>query len=254
MISIDGDRTRHNICRKYVNGRGSFDKIASNVKSFCNSNILTARITITDSNTDIDRYLNAILDMGLRRITYAVDSNISRKKFSSFVESLSSALDRYIKDISDEIYYELTNVSLAIEPLISCRGYRSHCNAGISYITKSADGQLYRCPRFIGDSNYTFKFDHDEVISKQDRMVTIKDNSENRTLLSCPSCVYINLCGGVCSFHARRIQAKLEYEKHFECAHRQVIFEKTLELMCTLNVKQRRAFLLYLNKLWQSST
>jgi len=245
MISLDGDKKRHDTHRIFVNGKGSYDRVAKNITLFKNKNKLNARITVTNSNVDIYSYFNGILDLGFNRLTYALDSRISPEDFSIFAGSLRAMLSQYISDIRNCRYYEITNLSLALVPLLTSRGYMSHCNAGTSYITKSADGTIYKCPRFIGDNNYLYRFDKINIIHKEDRDRGIEIEVKDRNLLACETCEYLYICGGVCSFHSKK-GGNVAYE----CQHRKILFEKTLELICSLTKSQRRQFILYLNSVW----
>ena len=154
MISIDGTRELHNFYRKYKSQKGSYDDIVKNINLFRNKKMLNARITITDNNPEIHSYIDSILELGIERITYAVDYNISSDSFSKFLKSLNLLFEKYYHDVSNGKFYDITNFSSVITAIALHQRRLTFCNAGISYLTVSADGSYYRCPRFIGNKDF----------------------------------------------------------------------------------------------------
>ena len=94
MISIDGTQEQHDYYRKFLNGYGSYLKVLGGIANFQNPKILNARITITDINSDICSYIDSILDLGVGRITFAVDYNISEVAFQNFIISLKNLIEK----------------------------------------------------------------------------------------------------------------------------------------------------------------
>ncbi len=249
-ISIDGDKEKHNFFRKYKNGFGSYDDVKKAIHLIDQkTNILTARITITNNNPKIDSYIDSILALGIKKITFATDFKISDNAFLDFEKSLVLMVDKYCKDIKNGNMYDITNISRIVSAIVFGQKYVSHCNAGISYVTLSADGKYYRCPRFIGKEEFSFN-NKNVIISKKNRENIRKENKVAKRKDGCNECSYVNLCGGVCKYHIFMSELNKIDGISKECLQRKVLFEKTLELICKLNEEERRQYLLFLSSLW----
>jgi uncharacterized protein len=252
-ISIDGDEKKHNFYRKYKNKQGSYKDVKKAIELFGDKKEkITARITITDNNSEIHSYIHNIIFLGIRKITFATDYGISKLGFQKFCLSLSLMIEQYYQDIKKGFFYDITNITRVISAVVFGHRYRSHCNAGISYVTLSADGKYYRCPRFVGKENFCFKKQKNMIISKQEKQDIIKDNENMKRNTRCLNCTYVYLCGGVCRYHAYMSELNKIKGVSTECLQRKILFEKTLQLICKLSVKERRKFLLFLDTLWDS--
>lgn len=254
MISIDGNKHLHDFYRKYKSGRGSYDDVVKGIRLFTNKSLLNARITINDHNPEIHSYIDDILNLGVKRITFAVDYNVSDEIFTIFVESLKKLLKKYYDDIMNGIYYDITNFSSVITTISLHQRKLTFCNAGISYLTVSADGRYYRCPRFVG--NKKFSLDTVEKTEKvKEKTEIFKNNiktSPGERNIKCKECVYSFICGGMCYHHAV-MSGKSEFENvSRECFQRKVMFDGIVELICKLPTENRRNLLLFYTNLWNT--
>lgn len=253
-ISIDGDEKQHNTFRKYISGKGSYNEIVKALCFFKYKEIITARITISKHNTDIANAINSILGLGIKRITFALDYNISELDFYKFEQSFIQFVDQYITDIKQGILYDITNITSTIASIVLHQRCTAHCNAGISYITLSADGKFYRCPRFIGKQSF--------CMGKNNEFDKLKDNMQKFKLslgesaikrnYACNECPYVYLCGGVCYHHAYMSGLSEHQNIPRECQQNKLIFEKSIELICKLTVTQRSQLLLFLIDIWNN--
>lgn len=254
MVSIDGNEKMHNQYRKYLNGCGSYTDVIDGINKFSNKSILNARITITDANADIVSYISDILELGFKRITFAVDYNISETNFEIFITSLKKLIEKYLMDIQNNKFYEITNFSRVIINIALNQRNLSHCNAGISYLAVSADGKYYRCPRFVGHSKFSLGNVKEDIILQnklKEFKKNVKDNPTKRNI-KCRKCKFVYLCGGMCYHHA--YMSKLnEFESvQRECIEKITIFEGIIEFICKLSVKERRKLLLFYTNLWKA--
>ncbi|MBQ2937835.1 MAG: SPASM domain-containing protein [Clostridia bacterium] len=254
MISLDGNKEFHNFYRKYHSGNGSYNDVVKGIELFTNKNLLNARITINNHNPEIHSYVDDILELGIKRITFAVDYNISAETFYLFMESLKKLMNKYYNDIMYGNYYDITNFSSVITTIALHQRKLTFCNAGISYLTVSADGKYYRCPRFVGKYDFLL-----EIVEETDKVKekieifkkTLKNNPGERNI-ECKNCIYTFICGGMCYHHAI-MAGKNEFENvPQECYQRQILFEGIIELICKLPTEKRRELLLFYTKLWNT--
>lgn len=253
-ISIDGDETQHNTFRKYINGKGSYFAVLNAINMFKNKSQINARITVASHNTDIYRAITSIVDLGIKRITFALDYNISISDYKKFECSFKQLIDKYIADIKSGKYYDITNITSILTSIVLHRRCKSHCNAGISYITLSADAKYYRCPRFVGTKLFCMGTaeDSDTLLSNMEIFKTNLGESAMKRNFNCENCPYVYLCGGVCYHHAY-VSGFQEYQNvPKECAQKKLIFDKTIELICRLSTYERSQLLLFLIDIWNN--
>ena len=254
MISIDGNEQLHNFYRRYKSGKGSYKDVVNGIGLFNKKLFLNARITINNNNPEIHLYIDNILELGFKRITFAVDYNISEKNFYLFVESLKKLIEKYYNDILLEKFYDITNFSSVITTLALHQRKLTFCNAGISYITVSADGKYYRCPRFVGNKEFVLDtIDETNKVKENIKKFKISlKNEPGERNTECRSCVYSFICGGMCYHHAV-MKGKNEFENvPRECYQRKVLFDEIIEMICKLPTEKRRKLLLFYTNLWNT--
>lgn len=252
MISIDGSKKCHNLYRRYKDGKGSYDQVLKAVKLFNYREILNARVTITDNNVNILECVESILPLNISRITFAVDYAISDEKYQLYLETLKKLLSKYKEDIKNNVLYDITNISSIVTSLVLNQRKLAFCNAGVSYLTVSADGKYYRCPRFVGKKEFSFNTDNKNINENLDAFRKTLKESPTKRNSRCAECIYVYLCGGMC-YHYAISFGLTEFETvPRECIQRKILFEGTIKLLCELSPKERRLLLLFYTKLWNA--
>lgn len=255
MLSIDGDSKMHNSYRVYPDGSGSYVDVVKAIEMLIDNVPLQARITIADENTAVDKAVKHILMLGIRRITYALDYKLSDQGFAQFMVSLKQMVADFRTAIMQGEYFDITNITEPVSAVVLRKKKRSHCNAGVSYLSVSAEGNLYRCPRFTGNKCFSLGSVEQASEGKVDKAVeqfgaSLKQGAESRTS-ECTDCPFKYLCGGICYHHAFSITGNEFATIPRECNYRRSLFSLVLELLCSLTVSERRGFLLSLNQFWQ---
>ena len=253
MVSIDGNQKFHDYYRCYKNGQGSYKDVVKGISFISNKFLLNARITITDINPLIHEYIDDILQLGIKRITFAIDYNVREDSFDLYINALKSLAQKYINDIKKGIYYDVTNLTRIVSYVIFHNKCRAHCNAGISYITMSADGKYYPCPRFVGISGCCIGKDQKSVVDYTNQLNDKIKNSAIDRSADCKNCCFSYICGGVCMHHAYVMNGHIFNTVNRECVERKTIFKEALNLLCSLSVIERRKFLLFLNMIWEKN-
>ena len=254
MISIDGNKALHDYYRKFNSGKGSYDYVKNGIKLFDKKELLNARITINNHNPEIHQYIDDILQLGVKRITFAVDYNISNEAFELFVVSLKKLIEKYFNDIMLGKYYEITNFSSVITTIALHQRKLTFCNAGISYLTVSAEGKYYRCPRFVGKAEYSLNSveESEKVKEKMAKFKSSLKDTPGARNAECNNCVYAFICGGMCYHHAV-MAGKNQFENvPRECYQRRIMFEGIIRLICKLPTEKRRELLLFYTNLWKT--
>ena len=253
MISIDGSEKVHNHYRCMRNGQGSYDAVVKGISHINKKYLLNARMTITDVNSSFHTYIDSILSLGIKRITFAIDYQIPEKFFINYINSIKELTVKYINDIKNKKFYDITNLTRIISYIIFHNKCRTHCNAGVSYVTLSADGKYYQCPRFVGISKFCMGGDFKSVMEASERFKKKLKSSASERCKECSKCCFVFICGGVCLHHAYLHNGKIFNRIPTECMERETIAKEALNLLCSLNVEERRNFLLFLTSLWEKN-
>lgn len=254
MLSIDGDKNTNDSNRIYPDGFGSYDDVVRAMRLLLGKIPVNARITVTEGFPSIDSSIKDILSLGIKKITYAVDYSISDSAFRSFLASIKELFDDYLISIRNQDFYDISNITEPITSIVLQKRKRTHCNAGISYLSVSAEGEIYRCPRFTGNKLFSYgniqetKRDQISIATDQFKKSVFKNNGEKNT--SCATCPFKYLCGGMCYHHAFTTNESEFSIVSRECSYRKLIFRLVLNLICSLTTSERRNFLLFLNQFW----
>lgn len=256
MLSIDGNPKMHNMYRIYPDGHGSYQDTIQAVNLLLNRVPIEARITVANKNTDITKAVSHIQSLGIKRITYALDYYLSNENFSKFIRSLKQLFAYYTKMIQKKQFFDLSNITEPISTIVLKKKKKSHCNAGISYLSLSADGYIYRCPRFTDNKLFSFgTIKENDSIKIAERIrnfkYTLGGGTKNRNS-DCANCCYVYLCGGICYHHSYLITSDEFNTITRECYYRDQLYSQVIEMLCTLNIAERREFLLFLSQFWQN--
>jgi len=256
MLSIDGDAKTHNRYRVYSSGHGSYQDVIRAIDLLLPRVSLEARITIADKNTDIAGSVMHIRSLGIKRITYALDYKLSEESFAEFIVSLRRLFEIYLINIKTKQYFDLSNITEPIVAIVLNKKKRSHCNSGVSYLSLSADGSIYRCPRFTDQKLFSLgKINENNDLTIAEKILNFRlalgEEAGNRNS-NCLQCAYAYLCGGMCFHHAFLMTGK-EFDVNYrECYYKDQLYTQTIRLLCIMSVAERRDFLLFLNQFWQN--
>lgn len=221
---------------------------------FKNKAQINARITVASHNADIYEAVASIVEMGIKRITFALDYNISKSDYDKFENSFKRLIEKYIADIKSGNYYDITNITSVLASIVLHQRCKAHCNAGISYITLSADAKYYRCPRFVGTKSFCMGTVEKPniLLSNMEKFKASLGESAIRRNSNCENCAYVYLCGGVCYHHAYVTGFHEHQDIPSYCIQNKLIFDKTIELICCLSTSERSQLLLFLIDIWNN--
>lgn len=201
-ISIDGDKAHHNYNRVDKRGIGSYDKIMENVKQIENKSYIGAAVTLTNENCNITKIIKQLIKyfptIAIKPVRY-VDGrdfdyetiNYQYEKFYKFLlrKTLSGDL-RYLYSIlnGDDYFGKF------IFRVYCNLKAQTRCDAAISRLSLSPNGNIYICPSAEDISNFIVgscnRGLNEQIISdiKQRNFV----NEE------CLYCYARYICGGKC--------------------------------------------------------
>lgn len=212
-ISLDGLDATHDRLRPYRSGKGSFGKVAGNVRSLLaveqRRYRVLARVTVTPKNLDLPETMTGLLEMGFDAIMFSPMLSAPSGKDEMDAADLDRLLDQLIR--CGESFREglrqgrilpFSNVITTLQRIHSYQREQYPCGAGGGYMGVSADGGLYACHRFVNDEDGLMG----DVFSGVDR------DKQSRWLESrhlkqqspCGTCWARYLCSGSCHYEAIR--------------------------------------------------
>jgi putative peptide-modifying radical SAM enzyme len=206
LISIDGDKKRTDFNR----GQGTYEGVLKNIELIRNNGFkgeIVARMTISfsDKFTDLVKQIKHLLKIGFNSIHWQLDmgfyeSDYNKKEVGKFIK-------KYNKEVSKLIKFWIKQMNkgkvLKIYPFLGIFNSlyyktktRLRCGSGYANYTINTNGKIMACPIM----NCVKDFYVGEI----------KTNNPNKlqeisVIEPCPSCNYLDLCGGRCLYsnHAK---------------------------------------------------
>lgn len=152
FLSLDGSAERHNICRRQVNGEGSFDLIARHIKTLVNTDVIVLAVITRDNIRGLCDSFRWLYAQGFKNITSAVDfdGKWTEEELDALGAEYQKLAELWVqKKKAGDVFYLGTihdKVKIAVEGsryrLYSCHVYEG----GLSVAT---DGSIFPCTRFI---------------------------------------------------------------------------------------------------------
>jgi uncharacterized protein len=205
-VSIDGLKEIHDRSRPYKSGRGSFDRIMSNVRPMLSrrGNMqVSARITVTPNNLALRATLDAFVEEGFHSVGFSPVLNGMRSEDEMDEDDLCAMLAQmidcgreYEKRAASGSSYPFANLENALTEIHRGTHRPYPCGAGAGYFGVSADGDLSACHRFVGEPAGAMGSLHAGVDRDRQRRWLEQRNVQVQT--PCGTCWARTLCGGGC--------------------------------------------------------
>ena len=255
-LSIDGPSNLHDFYRKFKNGEGTYKIIQNNSQVLLGKIPILVRPTISDHNYNVDEVIQHLVSIGFKRLTYEVDHNISEIAFEEFLKASERLFLFYLKEIKSGHYFDFRNITRVLASLLIKKRSKSHCNAGVGYLCCSADGLIYPCHRFIG--NTSLALGGVKWLESSNLLGLVKSFDEKLLngpcdrSIECAKCPFDYICGGTCLYHSYVSKGVLFSVLNKDCLMKKVIFDQVLRLMVELRGKKLHDFVDYLKETWKN--
>lgn len=244
QITIDGIREVHDKRRKYVSGKGSFDKISKNIDLLLSNDINTnIRVNIDSSNIDylpdLFDYVKSKkwLDFHNFNIKPSIVADHSTLEYNELIipeeellRKLISIYDRYpeLEELFGfYIFKPLRHVLEIINGAPNASPKFFNCESNILELNVFCpDGYIYVCPESIGKKKYAIGAFYPKLEIYEDK----KNMWSKRDIFSikkCKSCGFAPICGGGCPYSSMLI-----YENNVEPVCQR--FKETLDVFMEL--------------------
>ncbi len=258
-VSIDGAQRVNDASRIDAQGGGTYQRVVEAIGKLLARKVeIIARITVSEKNPDVFAAVQHVSSLGLTRITFADDYSMGKDSYGKYLSSLGKLVDWYFDQIRTRRIIDITNFTEPLSAIATKSGKVAHCNAGVSYIAVSADGQVYRCPRFVGNSEFKISSNLSSASSELDvsieRLKTKLGKDAGARTPECDSCSFVKLCGGVCFYHSQQDTGNEFARSARDCSYRKRLYRQLLENLVGLSTPERRCFYKNLIELWSQTS
>ena len=241
VLSLDGRKEVHDLVRKTVNGKGSFDVVIEKIKKFVRSRgdkHYYVRGTFTAKNLDFSKDVLFLADNGFDSlsvepvVTDIEDLAIKEEHLPLIEREYEVLCDEYVarEERGEGFNFFHFNVDLEGGPCLSKRV--SACGAGNEYFSVVPNGDLYPCHQFAGDPKWKMGNVFEGELDKDIRGKFAKSCLFTRK--KCGDCFAKFICSGGCSANNYHYNGDIEEPYTVTCA----MMKKRIE--CAMRVLAER--------------
>lgn len=213
-VSVDGVGPAHDALRPFAGGRGSFDRVAANVRRLLAAPArrfrVLGRVTVTPENLDLPATLSGLLAMGFDSVMFAPllsapsgGGQMRGADFDRLLDQLSRCAEMFRREAAEGRLLPVSNVLKTLQRIHAYNREHYPCGAGGGYMAASAEGDLFACHRFVDDPD-GYLGDAAAGVSpeRQARWLGAR-NLQSQT--PCTSCWARYLCSGSCHYEVLKV-------------------------------------------------
>lgn len=206
-ISMDGPKALHDLNRKTVGGKGSYDVVAAKARMLLSryrSRPVGARVTLTAGVTAIweiwDHLKNDIgfAEVGFSPVTSGAMTafNLNGDELLEVFEGMKALGRHYHAEALEGRNIGFSNMHQLMQDLYEGRSKALPCGAGVGMLAVDHAGTLNLCHRFTGSEMETYGTVETGIA--KDRLSAFIEARADRTDKGCATCRIRNLCSGGC--------------------------------------------------------
>jgi uncharacterized protein len=210
-VSVDGDRTAHDLLRPFKSGRGSYDRVVERSKLLlslphrrCQ---VIARVSVTPRNLRLPKALDELVGLGFDGVFFSPvlksptgSDQMGKDGFDAMLAQMIECGKAFERRLLDNEVYPFLNIINTLRRIHKPNRDAYPCGAGGGYLGVSSKGDLFACHRFVDDDlgamgNVTDGIDG----AKQQRWLSDRNVHKQEP---CRSCWARYQCGGGCHHEA----------------------------------------------------
>ncbi|MBW2058028.1 MAG: SPASM domain-containing protein [Deltaproteobacteria bacterium] len=218
IVSIDGDKERHDLLRKYRDGGDSYDSIAGNlaylltkkrIRLVC-SMVIRDGLTLSDAFKMAKHFGADSIKAEHVRLTADDPLSLDPAGMKTYLEDLTGTLvDHYIGELRNGRQPLDIRLYSKILGLLTRTRRAFFCTAGELIFGIAANGEIYPCALHVGRRQS--KLGHIDTGIDATRRRDFREEFGWKNQQSCRRCWTRHLCGGGCS-------AMVDRFGHEDCA------------------------------------
>lgn len=151
-LSLDGPEAHHNICRRQVDGTGSFKLIEPHIPALRKLDTVVLSVVTRDNMRSLSDAVRWIQAQGLRNMTAAVDfdGKWTGEEFDVLAREYTELAKLWLEFKRNKIPFYLGTIQDKLKFRLTGQRHRtSSCQVAEGIVACAANGNLFPCTRFI---------------------------------------------------------------------------------------------------------
>lgn len=224
QVTLDGPEEIHNNTRYLVNGKGTYDRIISNLKNINKGLFISIRVNLQKENIKyVPEFLDSLIDAGFReqeniKPYFATVHDYEIEK--GYISSQCFSIADYSKE-EIEINKIMEEKGFMPDPIIAPRVMATCGAVSSNALIIEPDGTIQKCWNVVGDKKESVGNILDVKKTEQNKILKLVNESkwyswspfDNR---ECLKCSVLPLCMGGCPFYTVNYN-KLFDEFNYKC-------------------------------------
>ena len=206
-VSMDGPKALHDLRRKTVGGKGTYDVVAKKTRMLLEryrSRPVGARVTLTSGVVDVIgihehlKYDLGFFEVGFSPATSGDVSifNLNETELAEVFGAMKALGERYVEAALRDENIGFSNMHQLMTDLADGTKKAVPCGAGIGMLAVDKEGDLHLCHRFTGSKLPTFG--NVETGIDAPSLGQFIEDAQDKASRACGTCRIRNICAGGC--------------------------------------------------------
>jgi len=201
LLSLDGSRQAHDLHRKFPNGKGSFEVIASKFPLLKRrQGWLGARVTVTPETIgQLAEGVRELFELGINQFLIGLvhEADWDGEALKEIERQYEMLLQFYLWAKEKNLPLRMTMFEKGLEEVKKERRNLWGCGAGTGRVAVTPDGEIYPCSRFAGSKDERYVIGHiEEGFYKSKLPEALRAGEWARP--KCCKCPLAEICSGIC--------------------------------------------------------
>jgi len=210
-VSMDGPKALHDVNRRTVGGKGSYDLVARNVRMLLaryRSRPVGARVTLTRGVTDVLAIHDHLRDeLGFAEVGFGPATsgpvsvfNLEGEALGQVFADMKTLGERYVEAAIRGENIGFSNMHQLLTDIAQGTKKAVPCGAGLGMLAVDKAGDLHLCHRFVGSDQPTYG--NVERGIDLPRLAAFIEGAQDRSQYGCRTCRIRSICAGGCYHEA----------------------------------------------------
>lgn len=206
-VSMDGPKALHDMNRKTVGGKGTYDLVSQKVRMLLSryrARPVGVRVTLTRGVTDVigihDHLKN---DLGFAEVGFGPATsgpiavfNLDEAALKRVFDDMMALGQRYVDAACRGVNIGFSNMHQLLTDIAQGTKKQVPCGAGLGMLAVDLKGDLHLCHRFVGSDEPTYG--NVEKGIDVPKLATFIEKAQDRSAYGCTTCRIRSICAGGC--------------------------------------------------------
>ncbi|MBR9838481.1 MAG: quinohemoprotein amine dehydrogenase maturation protein [Rhodobacteraceae bacterium] len=206
-VSMDGPKALHDVNRKTVGGKGTYDVVSQKVRMLLaryTARPVGVRVTLTRGVTDVIGIHDHLkYDLGFAEVGFGPATsgpiavfNLDQDALKRVFEDMKALGRSYVEAACRGENIGFSNMHQLLTDIAQGTKKQVPCGAGLGMLAVDKEGDLHLCHRFVGSDQPTYgNVDRGIDVPKLARFI---ETAQDRTEFGCKTCRIRSICAGGC--------------------------------------------------------